>query len=95
MLNTRSSDTPRRPVSGRPPKIRASGSSAPIRRESDREANAVAGFCNAHPEYRRLGADVVEQVMATFRTDEEHEELRRVWGDGLPVGGGQRWSDDA
>ena len=68
---------------------------APIRCETDNAANAVARFCDAHPEYRRLGCDVVEQVMATYLTEGEHRVRKWLADEGVPVGrraGG--WSDE-
>lgn len=70
-------------------------SPSPIRREADRGANAVSGFCHAYPEYSRLAPDVVEQVMATYRTDEEHEMRRLLGNEGVALGRGGVWSDDA
>lgn len=68
---------------------------APIRSTTDRAACAVAGFVAEHPEYGRLGAEVVEQVMATYRTDDEHATRGSMIDNGVPVGRANRWSDDA
>ena len=68
---------------------------APIRQETDHAAAAVMKFCAAHPEYSRLGCDVVEQVMATYLTEGEHRVRKWLADEGVPVGrrmGG--WSDE-
>ncbi len=66
-----------------------------IHHETDCLADAMASFCARHPEYRKLALEAVEQVMATYRTPEEHETLRRLKDEGVPVDRRCRWSDDA
>ena len=69
---------------------------APIRQTTDQVANAVAVFCEQHPEYSRLGVDVVEQVMATYLTEDEHRVRRLLADEGVPVGRCRVavWSDE-
>jgi hypothetical protein len=69
-----------------------------IREATDHEHGAVSAFVAQHPEYAKLSTDAVEQVMATYRTDEEHETFARLHGEGVTPewrGAGRRWSDDA
>lgn len=67
----------------------------PIRRSTDRTAAAVSEFCERHPEYARLGVDVVEQAMATYLTEDEHRVRKLLADEGVPVGRrAGRWSDD-
>jgi len=61
---------------------------APIRVSSDKAIDAIAKFCEQHPEYARLGVDVIEQTMATYRTEEEHAVRKMLADEGVPVG---RW----
>lgn len=69
--------------------------SNPIRQSSDEAANAVAKFCDQHPEYARLGVDTVEQVMATYLTEDEHRVRRILADEGVPVGRRGVWSDES
>ena len=65
-----------------------------IHHESDHAREAVASFCAQHPEYGKLSLDAVEQVMVTYRTPEEHDILRKLKDEGVPVDARGRWSDD-
>ena len=68
---------------------------APIRQSTDHAASAVATFCTQHPEYARLSVDTVEQVMATYLTEDEHRVRRLLADEGVPVGRRGAWSDEA
>jgi hypothetical protein len=69
---------------------------APIRHETDNAANAVARFCEVHPEYARLAPEIVEQAMATYLTEDEHRVRKLLADEGVPVGRrAGAWSDEA
>ena len=66
-----------------------------FRQATDCVHAAVSAFLAHHPEYARLSTDAIEQVLATYRTDEEHETAARLGDEGVPVGRrAAGWSDD-
>lgn len=55
-----------------------------IRASTDAVHSAVTAFTARHPEYEKLGIDAIIQAAGTHRSDEEHAERERVYGEGVP-----------